>query len=73
MAQDKRWETWRGAFRIEIRLPSPANLDDPRPANLDDPRIVCTSCGALLAYLADGDNVASLMTLAAEHTCPTPY
>lgn len=60
---DKRWETWRGAFRIEIRLPSHADLDDPR--------IVCTSCGSFLTYLADGDTVASLMTLAAEHVCPS--
>lgn len=60
---DKRWETWRGAFKVAIRV-----VEDDEP--LPDPKIVCTACGELLTYLADMDTVASLMTLAAEHRCP---
>lgn len=61
---DARWETWRGAFKIAIRL-----VQDSQP--LETPAIVCSECGQFLAYLADDDRVASLMTLAAEHNCPT--
>lgn len=50
------------ADKIAIRLMKNNRIDE-------TPVIMCRVCGALLTTLEDMDTVASLMTLAAEHTC----
>lgn len=53
---------WMLASKIAIQIVENTTV-------LDDPRIVCQACGCTLTTLADMDTVASLLTLAMEHTC----